>query len=96
MVNVAIAGMAVMYIRTTAEHVPATIIGPSTHGDEFFHVKYMQNGHDIDHHAPLDCVVFPIHSNCGEGEMWAGFHYIHSFGPALFAQAWPCPSTGPV
>ena len=29
MVNVAIAGMAVMYIRSTGEHVPATITGSS-------------------------------------------------------------------
>ena len=41
----AIAGMAVTHIRSTGEHVPATIIGPSTRGDGFFHVKCMRNGH---------------------------------------------------
>ena len=40
MPHVAIAGMAVAYIRSTGEHVPATIIGPSTRGDDLFHVKY--------------------------------------------------------
>ena len=41
MADVAIAGMAVTYIRSTGEHVPTTIIGASTRGDDFFHVKYM-------------------------------------------------------
>ena len=36
--------MAVTYIRSTGEHVSATIIGPSIRGDDFFHVKYMRNG----------------------------------------------------
>ena len=46
MAHVATPGMVVMYIRSTGEHVSATIIGPSTRGDDFFHVKYMRNGHD--------------------------------------------------
>ena len=29
-----------------------------------FHVKYMWNGHEIEHHAPLDRVLFPTQSNC--------------------------------
>ena len=36
-----------MYIRLTGEHVPATIIGPSTWGDDFIHLKYMRNGQEI-------------------------------------------------
>ena len=54
MVDVAIAGMSVMYIRSTGEHVPATIIGPSTLGEDVFHMKYTRNGHELEHHAPLD------------------------------------------
>mmetsp|Transcript_62087 Transcript_62087/g.103088 ORF Transcript_62087/g.103088 Transcript_62087/m.103088 type:complete len:87 (-) Transcript_62087:26-286(-) len=60
MVNVAIAGMAVTYIRSTGEHVPTTIIGASTRGDDFFQVKYMRNEHELEHHAPLDCVTIYI------------------------------------
>ena len=52
--------MVVMYIRSTGEHVSATIIGPSTRGGDFFHVKYMRNGHELEHHAPVDHVLFPI------------------------------------
>ena len=36
--------MAVTYVWCTGEHVPAAIVGPSTHGDGFFHVKYMSRG----------------------------------------------------
>ena len=43
MKNVAIAGLGVTYIRFTGEHAPATIVGPSTHGDDFIHLKYMRN-----------------------------------------------------
>ena len=60
MVAFAIAGMAVTYIWSTGEHVPSTIIGRSTHGDDLFCVKYMRNGHQIEHHAPLDHVLFSI------------------------------------
>mmetsp|Transcript_72063 Transcript_72063/g.120885 ORF Transcript_72063/g.120885 Transcript_72063/m.120885 type:complete len:97 (-) Transcript_72063:41-331(-) len=62
MAHVATPGMAVTYIRSTGEHVSATIIGPSTRGDDFFHVKYMRNGHELEHHAPMDRVLFPIRS----------------------------------
>ena len=62
MAHVATPGMAVTYIRSTGEHVSATIIGPSTCGDDFFHVKYMRNGHELEHHAPMDRVLFPIRS----------------------------------
>ena len=47
MAHVATPGMAVTYIRSTGEHVSATIIGPSTRGDDFFHVKYIRNGHEL-------------------------------------------------
>ena len=92
--DVAIAGMAVRYIWSTGEHVPVTIIGPSTRGDDSFHVKYLRNGHEIEHHAPLHCVLFPIQSNCDQGKVWAGSRYVHSFGTACRAQAQPCPSMG--
>ena len=32
MADVATPGMAVTYVQSTREHVPATIVGPSTHG----------------------------------------------------------------
>jgi hypothetical protein len=62
MVDVATPGMAVAYVWSTGGHVPATIAGPSTRGDGFFHVKYMQNGHELEHHAPMDRVLFAIRS----------------------------------
>ena len=43
MADVATPGKAVTYVWSTSEHVPATIVGPSTHGDGFFHVKHMRN-----------------------------------------------------
>mmetsp|Transcript_47883 Transcript_47883/g.78873 ORF Transcript_47883/g.78873 Transcript_47883/m.78873 type:complete len:90 (+) Transcript_47883:555-824(+) len=43
--------MAVTCIQSTTEYVPDTIIGPSTCGDDFFRVKFRQNGHEIEHHA---------------------------------------------
>ena len=95
-VHVAVAGVAVIFIRSTGEHVPPRTIGPSTLGDDFFRVKYMWNGHETEHCAPLDCVLFPIPFNCAEGGVWAGFRYIQSFGTARRAQhglvqAWgPC------
>ena len=62
MAQFATPGMVVRYIRSTGEHVSATIIGPSTRGDDFFHVKYMRNGHELEHHAPMDRVLFPMRS----------------------------------
>ena len=62
MSNVVTPGLAVTYIRSTGEHAPATIIGRSTRGDDFIHLKYMRNGHEIEHHAPFDRVLFPIRS----------------------------------
>ena len=35
MKNVAIASLGVTYIRSIGEHAPATIVGPSTRGDDF-------------------------------------------------------------
>ena len=49
MADVATPGMAVTYDQSAGEHVPATILGPSTAGDGFFHVKYMQNGHELEY-----------------------------------------------
>ena len=54
MKNIAIAGLGVTYIRSTGEHAPATILGLSTRGDDFIHLKYMRNGHELEHHAPFD------------------------------------------
>ena len=48
MKNIAIAGLGVTYIRSTGEHASATIVGPSTRGDDFIHLKYMRNGTDSD------------------------------------------------
>ena len=55
-------GVAVTYIRSTREHAPATIIGPSCHGDNYIHLKYMRNGKEIEHNAAFDKVLFPIRS----------------------------------
>ena len=60
MKNVAVASLGVTYIRSIGEHAPATIVGPSTCGDDFIHLKYMRNGHELEHHAPFDRVLFPI------------------------------------
>ena len=46
MADGAVAGMAVRYIRHTSEHVLATIVAAVTRGDDFFHGKCMQNGHE--------------------------------------------------
>jgi hypothetical protein len=60
MVNNVIPGMAVTYIRSTGEHVSANIFGPSHHGDNYIHLKYMRNGKDIEHNAAFDKVLCPI------------------------------------
>ena len=62
MINVVTPGLAVTYIWSTGEHVPATIIGRSTCGDDVIHLKYMWNGHEIEHHVPVDRVPSPIRS----------------------------------
>ena len=62
MANNVTPGLAVTYIRSTGEHVPATIIGPSRHGDNYIHLKYMRNGKETEHNAVFDKVLFPIHS----------------------------------
>eukprot|EP00670_Eutreptiella_braarudii_P022806 CAMPEP_0174346394 /NCGR_PEP_ID=MMETSP0811_2-20130205/2103_1 /TAXON_ID=73025 ORGANISM="Eutreptiella gymnastica-like, Strain CCMP1594" /NCGR_SAMPLE_ID=MMETSP0811_2 /ASSEMBLY_ACC=CAM_ASM_000667 /LENGTH=48 /DNA_ID= /DNA_START= /DNA_END= /DNA_ORIENTATION= len=46
--KVAIAGLGVTHIRSTGEHAPATIVGPSKHGDDFIHLKYTRNGHELE------------------------------------------------
>ena len=43
MADVAIPGMAVMYIWSTGGHVPATIIGPSSTGKDLIPLKYTQH-----------------------------------------------------
>ena len=53
MTNVVTPGLAVTYIRSTGEQAPATIIGRSTRGEDFIHLKYMRNGHELEHHAPF-------------------------------------------
>ena len=82
-------GLAVTYIRSTGEHAPATIIGCSTCGEDFIHLKYMRNGHEIEHHAPFDCVLFPIRSPSPS----PGFWDMLSFGTVHRAVAPPCLST---
>eukprot|EP00670_Eutreptiella_braarudii_P019985 CAMPEP_0174358964 /NCGR_PEP_ID=MMETSP0811_2-20130205/45662_1 /TAXON_ID=73025 ORGANISM="Eutreptiella gymnastica-like, Strain CCMP1594" /NCGR_SAMPLE_ID=MMETSP0811_2 /ASSEMBLY_ACC=CAM_ASM_000667 /LENGTH=56 /DNA_ID=CAMNT_0015493185 /DNA_START=14 /DNA_END=180 /DNA_ORIENTATION=+ len=56
MADVATASMVVTYVQSTGGHVPATMVGLSTPGDGFFHVKYTGNGHKLEHHAPMDRV----------------------------------------
>ena len=60
MANNVMPGIAVAYIQSTGEHASATIIGPSRHGDNYIHLKYMQNGKEIEHTAALDKVLIPI------------------------------------
>ena len=62
MTNVVTPGLAVMYIWSTGEHAPATIIGRSIRGDDFINLKYTRNGHEIEHNAPFEPVLFPIRS----------------------------------
>ena len=38
----------------------ANIFGPSHHGDNYIHLKYMRNGKDIEHNAAFDKVLCPI------------------------------------
>ena len=62
MANNVIPGMAVTYVQSTGEHVSPNIFGPSRHGDNYIHLKYMQNGKEIEHNAAFDKVLFPIRS----------------------------------
>ena len=62
MANNVIPGMAVTYVRSTGEHVSATIFGPSRHGDNYIHLKYMRNGKYIEQNAAFDKVLFPVRS----------------------------------
>ena len=62
MANNFIPGMAVMYVRSTREHVLANIFGPSCHGDNYIHLKDMRHGKEIEHNAAFDKVLFPIRS----------------------------------
>ena len=60
--KVAIAGLGVTYMQSTGEHAPATLVGPSMRGDDFIHLSYTRNGHELEHHTPFDRVCFPIRS----------------------------------
>ena len=51
--NNVIPGMAGIYARSTGEHVSANIFGPSRHGDNCIHLKYTQNGKEVEHNAAL-------------------------------------------
>ena len=62
MANNVIPGMAVTYVQSTGEHVSANFFGPSRHGDNYIHLKYMRNGKEIEHNATFDKVLFPIRS----------------------------------
>ena len=44
--------------RCADDHVPATFIGPSSRANEFIHLKYMRSRGNIEHHAPLDHVLW--------------------------------------
>jgi hypothetical protein len=54
--------LAVTYIRSTGEQAPATVIGRSTCGEDFIHLKHMRNGQELEHHASVDRVLFPMRS----------------------------------
>ena len=57
------AGQPVTYQRyTNNEFVPARVLGPSTRGEQYIHIVYERNGHEQEHHAPLERVSFPIRS----------------------------------
>ena len=62
MANNVIPGMAVTYVWSTGEHVSANIFGPSRHGDNYIHLKYMRNGKEIEHYAAFDKGLLPIRS----------------------------------
>ena len=64
--TVANAGMVLAYIWSNSEHMPATILGPSTRGDDFFRVSFMRNGHELEHHVPLGRLLFQIRSPSAE------------------------------
>ena len=56
-------GQPVTYQRyTNNEFVPARVFGPSTRGEQYIHIVYERNGHEQEHHAPLERVSFPIRS----------------------------------
>ena len=57
-------GREVLYKRYhTGELVPATILGPSTQGDDFARLKYTRNDRDYGNPAaPLSVVQFPLRS----------------------------------
>ena len=59
MTNVLSPTLAVTYIWSTGEQTLATVIGCSTGGENFIHLKYVRNGHELEHHAPFDRVLFP-------------------------------------
>ena len=56
MANNVMPGMVVTYVGSTGEHVSANIFGPSHHGDNYIHLKYMW----IEHNAAFDKALFPI------------------------------------
>ena len=57
------AGQPVTYQRYTNNgFVPARVLGPSTRGEQYIHIVYERNGHEQEHHAPLERVSFPIPS----------------------------------
>ena len=60
MANNVMLGMVVTYVRSTEEHVSATNIGLSGHGDNYIYLKYMRNGKEIEHNAAFDKVLFPF------------------------------------
>ena len=60
-----------------------------TCGEDFIHLKYMRNGHEIEHHAPFDRVLFPIRSPSPS----PGFWDMLSFGTTRWAVAPPYLST---
>ena len=62
MANNVVPSMAGIYVQSTGEHVSANIFGPSRHGGNYIHLKYMRNGKEIEHNAAFDKVLLPIRS----------------------------------
>ena len=49
MTSIAYGGMVVTFPRSNWHPADSTIIGPSISGDQDIHVKYLQNGNEIEH-----------------------------------------------
>ena len=88
--NVVTLGLAVTDIRSTGEHVPATIIGRSTRGEDFIHLKYMRNEHEIEKLAEICLHIVFL---CPVATIVLRVRYGQVFGTCFLLVAPPCLST---